>query len=436
LFLSTDDGSFIQGPSQPWLADKICEDLGSAFFDADGDGNLDLYVVSGGSEFEPGHSFYQDRLYKGDGKGGFVKMTGALPKETTSGSCVIPADFDRDGDVDLFVGGRLVPGSYPITPKSTLLRNDSQRGEIHFSEVTEEGHKALRTLGMVTDGVWADVNQDKWPDLIITGEWMQLRIFQNEEGNSFREITKQSGLDDTYGWWTDLLAADVDNDGDTDFLAGNAGLNIQLKATNEEPVELFAYDINDDGEVDPIICHYIQGKSYPLPTRDELLDQVAPLRKKFTRYATYADATIQDIVGEAALESMQTLKATTFKSSWLENDGKGKFTVKPLPDPAQVSSIQGFVYHDFDGDGSSEILAAGNFYPYRVQLGQSNASTGVMIKFENGEAKVYKPGVPLWLTGDIRDLGKIKLRNGSNRIVVSRNNDRASVYRLTERLPQ
>lgn len=432
FFLGRDDGSFTESPIDVLESDKAYEDSGSTFFDADGDGNLDLYVVSGGNEFGFGDPLYQDRLYKGYGNGQFMKTNHALPEESTSGSCVRAADFDKDGDLDLFIGGRLVPGLYPATPKSTILRNDSEHTGIHFSDATKELNEDLLKAGMVTDAIWEDVNRDGWPDLVMVGEWMQARIFMNEEGKHFKEVTKSVGLDDTYGWWSDLFSADVDHDGDMDFLLGNAGLNLQLKTSPDEPVTLHAQDINNDGEIDPILCYYIQGKSYPLPTRDELLEQVTPLRKKFKRYADYANATIVDVVGEA-LSRSHIYTATTFQSSWLENDGDGKFKIRPLPHMAQLSSIQGFTQYDFDGDGSTEVLAVGNFYPYRVQLGRSDALMGVLMKFKNGEATIYKPDTPLWLTGDIRDINMMKFKDAPNKVVVSRNNDYASIYEIAKK---
>jgi hypothetical protein len=431
LFIGRDDGTFTEAETAPWAVDKYCEDIGSIFFDADGDGNEDLYVVSGGNEFMPGDTLYQDRLYRGDGKGGFVKIKNALPSESISGGTVTTADFDKDGDLDLFVGGRLVPDAYPTSPQSMLLRNDSHDGQIHFVDVTTKASAILQNAGMITDALWADVNKDTWPDLIIAGEWMPVRVFQNIQGKEFKEVTADVGLADTHGWWSSLLAADVDQDGDIDLLAGNAGINLPLHISAKEPVQLYATDINKDGKIDPIICSYIQGKSYPLPSRDELLDQVTPLRKKFIRYADYATATIEDVIGKDLLSSAAIYTATTFQSSWFENDGHGKFVVKPLPAMAQLSSTQGFVFDDFDGDGIAEVLAAGNFYPYRVQLGRCDASFGILLKFKDGSIQTNNASEPLWLSGDIRDMAMTKSKQAPRRLIVSRNNEAAAVFQLT-----
>ncbi|MBT1704075.1 VCBS repeat-containing protein [Chryseosolibacter indicus] len=432
LFLGIDGGAFQEAPGKPWEAERYYEDVDAAFFDADGDHNVDLYVLSGGSEFELGDPLYQDRLYKGDGKGGFQRLGDALPNETASGSCVIAADFDKDGDIDLFVGNRLVPGLYPASPKSVILRNDTKDGKILFTDVTKQYAEPLLKAGMVTSAVWADVNKDSWPDLVLVGDWMPVRIFQNNNGKGFTEITKDEGLADSNGWWTTVFAGDVDNDGDLDLLAGNAGRNMQIKASSKEPVSLYAQDINNDASIEPVLCYFNQGKSYPLPSRDELLEQVPTLKKRFTSYALYADATINDIVGEQHLAKSFVLQANTFESVWLENNGQGKFQIRPLPPMAQLSCLQGFVQTDVDGDAIDEVLAVGNFYPYRVQLGQSDASKGLLLKFREGSVTEYKSDHLLSLSGDIRDIGLLKSKNSPIRIVVSRNNDAASVYKVKD----
>jgi hypothetical protein len=266
--------------------------------------------------------------------------------------------------------------------------------------------------------------------MIIVGDWMPIRIFQNEKGMAFKEITASLGLNKSEGWWSSLFASDVDGDGDTDFLLGNAGTNLQYHASEKEPLEFIVQDINGDSSPDPIMCYFIQGKSYPAPTLDELLEQVTGLRKKFHKYADYADATIEDLMDKDLLEQAFRLKINTLHSSWLENQGNGKFTLKVLPDEVQSSMINGFVVDDFDGNEQKEILCAGNFYPYKVEWGKSDAFMGALLKFKNGNATVYKPNVLLGLKGDIRDVNIIKTKNGNKSIIVSRNNDMPGLYKF------
>ena len=429
LYFGTDDGKLQIASSQPWQEDALYEDTGATFFDADGDGDADLYVVSGGNEFPPGDPYYQDRLYLNNGAGTYGRARGALPAEETSGSCAAAADYDKDGDLDLFVGGRLAAQNYPLYPRSFLLRNDTRDGNVKFTDVAAEAGQELQLAGMVADAIWSDINNDSWPDLILVGEWMPVRVFQNDKGK-LKEVTNDLVLSKTQGWWSSISQADVDGDGDMDFLLGNAGLNLQLHASEDEPLTCYMQDINADGAVDPLLCYYIQGNSYPMASRDELLDQVTPLRKKFIKYADYADATIDNILTKEQLASSPVLNVVTLRSSWLENTG-GKFALKALPDLAQVSAANAFVQHDVDHDGKPEIIVAGNFYPYRVQLGKSDASMGILLKFSEGNATTYLQHAPLWLGGDIRDMAVLKFKSATDKIIVSRNNDAAAIFECT-----
>ena len=427
LFLGKDDGTFKKSPVQAWSADSLQEDMGALFFDAENDGDEDLYVVSGGSEFTADAPLYQDRLYINNGNGIFSKSADAIPVETTSGSCVVAADYDKDGDQDLFVGGRHVPANYGLVPRSFILRNDSEGNRVRFSEVTSLVNEDLVNPGMVTCAQWTDFNNDSWPDLIIAGEWMPVRIFENKRGKLV-ELKNISALSKSNGWWSSIYPADIDADGDIDYWLGNAGKNLQIKASDEKPVQLFAGDFNKDGILDPILCYYVQDKSYPLASRDELLEQVNSLRKKFIKYETYADATINDIADQQDLNKSYKFEAYNLQSCWLENVGGKEFKLHPLPDLAQVSSVNGFAFDDFNADGSKEMLIVGNFYPYKAQLGRSDASTGLILDFKGVETNTPEVRSPVWFTGDIRDIAVLKFRSGVKRIVVSRNNDRAGVY--------
>jgi hypothetical protein len=427
LFLGRDDGTFRKASAQPWAADSISEDTHALFFDADSDGDQDLYVVSGGGEFVSGAPPYQDRIYLNDGEGHFAKVENVIPSETTSGSYVTAADYDKDGDLDLFVAGRLVPGNYGYIPRSVVLRNDSGNGLVKFTDATSSHDETLASPGMVTSAVWTDFNGDDWPDLILAGEWMPIMVFQNNRGKL--EPSNGKGLDKSNGWWTSIAAADIDSDGDTDYLLGNAGTNMQFKASVDQPLELVAGDFNQDGVLDPLITYYVQGESYPLATRDELLDQMSSLRKKFVKYEDYAGARIGDIVTNEQLDKSLRFSTYHLESSWIENIEGKDFTLHALPDMAQLSCINGFVIEDFTGDNVPEIIAAGNFYPFKPQLGRSDASYGLVMKYENGLKCPSAVLSNVWLGGDIRQIEVLKFTSGQ-RVVISRNNDTPGVYAI------
>jgi len=429
LYFGKDDGSLQKNiGKQPWHSepDRLKEDITGIFFDADGDKDLDIYVVSGGNEKPDGSSFYQDRLYLNNGKGNFTKSVNGLPNTSFSGGVVVAADYDQDGDLDLFVGGRLAAQNYPFTPQSVLLRNDTKDGVIKFTKFKHEG---IERVGMVTDAVWTDINKDSWMDLVLVGEWMPVTVFKNNRGNLV-DITKELGLENTNGWWTTLLPGDFDSDGDVDFLLGNSGLNTQLKATPDQPMIYYVQDINNDGKFDPLLTYFIQGESYPIASRDELLGQVNSLRKVYKSYDKYARATIDDVLKAGNISSTSVLEIEELRSSFLENAGDGTFQIKPLPDMMQLSMINSFLYDDFNGDGSMEVLATGNFYPYRVSLGKQDASMGTFAKFSGNTFRILEDNT--WLSGDIRDAKIMNFKNAI-RLIVSRNDDAASLYQMLKK---
>lgn len=423
LFLQNANGTFKAAPLQPWTADEAAEDVGVAFFDADNDQDADLYVASGSNEWPAGSPQQQDRLYINEGGGRFVKVTNALPQENNNGSCVAAADFDRDGDVDVFVGGRVKSGRFPEASLSMLLRNNSKNKVITLAQDPDFGQE----LGMITDAVWADIDRDGWLDLVVVGEWTGIRIFHNNKGKLEAQPT---GLEQLTGLWNKIAAQDLDHDGDVDFLVGNLGTNTQWKATEAQPMQMYVADFNQDDRPDPVLTCYVQGKSYPVATRDELLDQVAALRKKYVKYADYSVAQVSDIFETKALGKAQILLLRELRSGWLENTGKGQLKFHALPLAAQFSMVQGFVVQDFDQDGQEDVLVVGNFAPFRVQNGPSDASKGILL-LGNGKGG-WKPTdafeAGLDAGGDVRDALSVKTKNGILTII-SKNNAAVQVLR-------
>ncbi len=366
LYLQTKDGKFIRATEQPWNNEKVFTNADALFFDADGDGDKDLYLVSGGADYPLNSSNYQDRFYENDGHGNFKRLPNALPAETVSGSCVRAADINRDGLPDLFVGSKINPGLYPEAPESFILINKSTGGNIHFEKDIKQNDTTLSHPGMVTDAVWTDINKDGWQDLIVVGEFMPVTVFENQNGKLVN-ATKAYGLSGTNGWWCRILADDFDNDGDTDFVIGNLGTNTQLKATAAEPLTITYADFAGNGSVNPVLCYYNGGKSYPYYSKDEMADEFPFIQKKFLQYSAYADAQLTDIFTPDQLAASHTVQINTFHSVYLRNDGNKRFTITPLSNYAQVSAANGMVSVDVDGDSNKDIVMAGNLYPMRVQ---------------------------------------------------------------------
>jgi hypothetical protein len=350
------------------LESKTSEDVGVLLFDADNDGDLDLYCVSGSSEFGMNVVHYQDRLYKNDGKGKFTLHPEALPKIESSGSCAIAGDFDKDGDLDVFVGGRVVPISYPLSPRSYLLRND---GHGNFEDVTLSLSMGLDSVGMVTSALFSDMDNDGWLDLIVAGEWMPITIFKNEGGHFTKTKTLKTG------WWYSLAAGDFDNDGDIDLLAGNLGLNSVLQVRENEPVSIYAKDFDANGSVDPFISRYINGKEYPVHYRETMTNQIAGLRKLLLTYDQYGRMEMSQILDFLGREGMIVMRADCFESSYVENLGNGDFTLHPLPSQIQVSPLNSISVTDLNNDGNLDFLAVGNSFSEETLSGFYDAGIGV-----------------------------------------------------------
>jgi len=385
LFLQVEPGAFGRSASDTvFAADSLCEDLGAILFDADNDGDLDLYVVSGGNEMVSTGSDYfavdsllYDRLYLNDGHGQFSRSSGLIPQLATSGSCVTAADYDGDGDLDLFVGGRTVPGKYPTVPHSAILRNDGGR----FIDATESVAPALARVGMVTSMVWTDYDGDGDLDMIVVGEWMTPTFFRND-GGRFVDATRASGVDSNSGWWNSISAGDLDNDGDVDYVLGNLGLNTQvpLRASRKWPLRLYASDFDANGSLDLVMSYYYRGIEYPLRNRDDAASQMPVLiRRKFPTFTGYASAALDQIYPRAKLDSAMQFQATDFASCWMENLGGGRFALHQLPLLAQITPIFGSVVEDFNGDGNLDLLAIGNFFGPDAEVVRYDAGYGLLL---------------------------------------------------------
>ena len=376
LYLQKKDGAFMKASSQIWSEDAPgSEDLGSIFFDADHDGDNDLYVVSGGSEYDGNSSYYQDRLYLNDGKGNFKREASALPEITSSGSCVTACDYDQDGDLDLFVGGRIFPGKYPLPARSYILQNNGGK----FLDVTEKVCKNLVQPGLVTNALWTDFDNDALTDLIVVGEWMPISFYKNNGKGLLIDVTTQTGLIKTNGWWNSITGGDFDNDGDIDYIAGNQGLNTKVVGRINEPITLNLGDFDQNKSLDAILCYYVQGKSYPVASRDQMASQLRAVRKQFLKYHDYADKTIEDIFSKESLDKSKVFYAYNFQSSYIENKGKGKFAIHNLPVRAQLSSVFGQQVLDINHDGNLDVLLVGNSYSPQVEIGFDDAFYGHIL---------------------------------------------------------
>lgn len=377
LFLQQKSGKFLE--KQLYSSEgKKEEDEGVLLFDADGDKDLDLYLVSGGIEAEPEHETYQDRLYLNDSKGNFKLATDALPVIKTSDACVRAGDFDGDGDLDLFTGSRILPRSYPFSTESCILRNDKGK----FSNATDEIAPELKNAGMITDALWTDYDDDGHLDLIVTGEFMPVAVYRNEGGKLTRQTG--SGLDNYSGWWNSITGADFDGDGDTDYIAGNLGLNNYYKASPERPLRIYAKDIDGNGSVDAILSSYFRSedgsyKEYPVHFWDELNAQSPKFRRKFGYYREFGRVTMDKLFTPEEAEGMTKMEVNHMATSYIENLGKGKFEVRQLPLPAQFSPVNGIIATDVNEDGRLDAVMVGNNFGNEVFSGRYDALNGLIL---------------------------------------------------------
>lgn len=399
--------------------DKMQEDVDATFLDVEGDGDMDLYVVSGGGEYLEGSKLLQDRLYLNDGNGTFSKAKNVLPEFFVNGSCVKAVDFNEDGAMDLFVGSRSVPRSYGVSPMSYVLLNN---GDGTFSNGIEELLPGGAKIGMVTDALWIATEKK----LVVVGEWMPITIYHFDGAT-----VNKTELEQTKGWWNTISAGDFDGDGDQDLLAGNFGLNSNLRTRPEQPAQLYLKDFDSNHQIDPVLTYFRQDSQWVFPSKDQLLAQIIPLRKRFVDYQLFANSTFEKIFTPEMLEGAIRKEVETFESLYLENLGAGSYTIHPLPIEAQFAPMQSFLTGDFNNDGNLDALAVGNFYEYEPNIGKMDASYGTYLYgYGNGSFDILEPkecGFAVF--GDTRDIKSINISGANQLIIVSRNNNSLQFFK-------
>jgi hypothetical protein len=343
-----------------------------------------------------------------------------------NGSCVRPCDFDNDGDIDLFIGSRSVPGAYGLPPGQFLLEND---GHGKFKNVISEKASAIKNIGMVTSAAWFDYDRDGYKDLAVAGEWMKVYIFRNDKGQ-FTDITSSSGLENTEGWWSSIRAADVDNDGDIDLIGGNVGLNSILKASVKEPVEMYLNDFDNNGTIDQIICSYKKGISYPFASFDDLSGQIAGFGNKYPKYSDFGGKTAIDIFGKNAIDHSLLKKAVLFESCLFLNNGNGNFTINKLPVEAQFSLVRDIIVSDINKDGTQDLILAGNDYAVRPSYGRYDASYGwCLLATDHGYEAMMPARSGLVVSGDARRIVQIDIK-GTQFLLAVVNNGILQVFKM------
>jgi len=440
IFLQRKDGTFSQRSLIPdsKLSSKNWDDMGVLLFDADGDGDQDLYVVSGGFENDPNSPSYSDHFYVNDGKGNYTEKENIFPVNHTSKACVRAADFDQDGDLDLFISGRVDPWNYPKPVSSFIYRNDSKNGIVNFSDVTKDLAPGLTNVGLVCDALFTDFNNDGWSDLILTGEWMPITFLANENG-IFKDVTAASGIISHTGWWNSISAGDFDNDGDMDYVVGNHGQNSFYRASEKYPVSIISSDFDNNGSYDAFPSLYLVTsqqdstmKNYPAHGRDDIVKQMIKMRVKYQNYKSQAVSTVDEMFTEKQIQGALKLKATDLKSSYCRNDGNNQFTLIPLPSTVQFSAVNGMITDDFDGDRNLDVLINGNDYGTDVLVGQYDASNGLLLK---GNGKGDFTALPISESGIFipengKAMAKFRSTKGNYLVAAAQNRGPLKVFEL------
>jgi enediyne biosynthesis protein E4 len=403
------DGSFARDES-PFVADSLSEDVAAIFFDADSDGDADLYVVTAGNEFWGDAEELRDRLYINDGRGRLRKSTGLLPAISENGGCVTAGDYDGDGDVDLFVGSRVVSRAYGTIPRSHLLRND---GSGRFADVTESVAPLLRAAGMVTTCAWIGRPGSRLLDLVVAGEWMPVRLFRME-GGRFVERTTEAGLANTAGLWTSLEVADLNGDGLQDMVLGNTGLNSYIRAAQDKPARMYVSDFGGTGVQKQILEFFKHDTSYPVAGRDDIVKLIPSLRSRYPSYKSFGASRVTDIFTSAELRDVQVLSAREMASMVAIARDDGAFTLSQLPRDAQFSPVYAVLARDFDGDGRVDLLLGGNQHGVAPMLGRYDASYGTLLRGTGTgtftAVDLAETGVVI--DGEVRGIASVRTRRG------------------------
>ena len=433
LFLQQSNGTFRRQKEPAFTKDKLSEDIGCTFLDANGDGRPDLYVASGSDEFPASASAMGDRLYLNEGQGHFKRSPDELPtSHYVSSSVVRAADFNGDGKTDLFVGQRMKPFAYGEPTGGFLLENE---GNGKFKNVTPTLAPGLRHAGMITDALWTDYNHDGYPDLIVVGDWMGIQIWRNDKGKGFTNVSKSLGLGHTKGWWNTIASGDLNGDGRPDFVVGNLGRNSMLKADRKHPLQMYVGDFNGNGLIEHILTVYQGNTSYPLVLRQDLLQQFPGLKQKYPTYKSFRNQTIQDIFTPEQLKDAVVDTAEMLRSVELLSRPDGTYKIVPLPVRAQFSPVYGITVADVNGDGHPDVVLGGNLYAVKPQLGRYDASWGEVL-LGDGQGHLHSVGTKesgFRVRGQIRAIGHLKwARNGHPILIVARNNKPLKVYQINK----
>jgi hypothetical protein len=426
LFLQTKSGKFKKSKSNPWNKDRDSEDLGALFFDLDGDGDQDLYVASGGSEFNRGNILLKDRVYINDGQGNFTKDNKAVPNIFESSQTVKASDVDADGDLDLFIGTRLIPGKYTFPATSYILINENGI----LKEAPKEVAPDLINIGMVTDAVFSDIDNDNDQDLLIVGEWMEIKILENSKG-FFTDNAKKFGVNnDTRGIWWSITKDDLDNDGDDDYILGNLGKNNKFKATKEHPFKVYANDFDGNGTNDVVLAKYYKDGYVPMRGRECTTQQMPYVGKKFKDFHSFASSKLIDILPEKTVKEAVVLEISNFESIILINNN-GTLSLQKLPIQAQISPIKNSLVDDFNNDGFKDILLVGNHYGVEVETVRYDAGYGSLFLGDgNNEFRFISPTKSgFYIPTDSRTISSLKINNRAKMYLVTNNNDSISLFK-------